>query len=54
MHWLIDIFILMEYRLNIDTISRETDSYKTFDFFLNPVKCIFVYHYGNGIMNKYV
>ena len=45
----------MKYLLT--TLLRETDLYKSGDFFLNPImillNCIFVYYYGNGNMDNY-
>ena len=45
----------MKYLLT--TLPRETDLYKSGDFFLNPImillNCIFVYYYGNGNMDNY-
>ena len=39
------------------SLPRETDLYKSGDFFLNPImivlNCIFVYYYGNGSMDNY-
>ena len=49
-----EVFFNYLYKLSLP---RETDLYKSGDFFLNLImillNCIFVYYYGNGNMDNY-
>ena len=49
-----EVFVNYLYKLSLP---KETDVYKSGDFFLNPImivlNCIFVYYHGNGNMDNY-